>query len=175
MTSRVFHCHHRRRSSGKSERCRRRPDVRASMSTSQRTCPSSSRTGSRSSHSAASWHCLSDLFDSVAHKPPQSGLLIWSSARSCFSSRSRYYRGIGASEDDDARAGVLPAEACRAAGPSDGGAEVQNDVLDAEARLDELRQRNEADGPLFKLRDEPRLTPVGKLLRRTSIDELPSS
>jgi exopolysaccharide biosynthesis polyprenyl glycosylphosphotransferase len=46
-------------------------------------------------------------------------------------------------------------------------------VVDAEERLAELRHRNEADGPLFKLRDDPRITRVGKVLRRMSIDELP--
>ena len=45
--------------------------------------------------------------------------------------------------------------------------------IDAEARLAELLDRNEADGPLFKLREDPRLTPVGKLFRRLSVDELP--
>ncbi len=44
---------------------------------------------------------------------------------------------------------------------------------DAEARLEELRHLNEADGPIFKMRDDPRRTPIGKLLRRTSLDELP--
>ena len=44
---------------------------------------------------------------------------------------------------------------------------------DAEQRLQELLDRNEADGPLFKIREDPRLTRVGKWLRRTSIDELP--
>jgi exopolysaccharide biosynthesis polyprenyl glycosylphosphotransferase len=46
-------------------------------------------------------------------------------------------------------------------------------VEDAEARLVELRELNEADGPLFKIRDDPRVTRVGPFLRRTSIDELP--
>jgi exopolysaccharide biosynthesis polyprenyl glycosylphosphotransferase len=46
-------------------------------------------------------------------------------------------------------------------------------VVDAEARLVELAARNEADGPLFKLRDDPRVTPVGRVLRKLSIDELP--
>jgi lipopolysaccharide/colanic/teichoic acid biosynthesis glycosyltransferase len=45
--------------------------------------------------------------------------------------------------------------------------------LDAEERLAELRHRNETDGPVFKIRLDPRMTRVGSLLRRTSLDELP--
>jgi exopolysaccharide biosynthesis polyprenyl glycosylphosphotransferase len=45
-------------------------------------------------------------------------------------------------------------------------------VPDAEARKDALRHRNEADG-LFKIADDPRITRVGRLLRATSLDELP--
>jgi exopolysaccharide biosynthesis polyprenyl glycosylphosphotransferase len=45
-------------------------------------------------------------------------------------------------------------------------------VADAEARLAEVRDRNEADGPLFKLRDDPRRTRVGRWLRRASLDEV---
>lgn len=45
--------------------------------------------------------------------------------------------------------------------------------VDAELRLADLLHRNEADGPLFKLRQDPRVTRVGNFLRRTSIDELP--
>jgi exopolysaccharide biosynthesis polyprenyl glycosylphosphotransferase len=44
---------------------------------------------------------------------------------------------------------------------------------DADKLLEELRERNEAIGPLFKMRDDPRITRVGKLLRRWSLDELP--
>ena len=46
-------------------------------------------------------------------------------------------------------------------------------VVDAESRLRELEHLNEKDGPAFKMRDDPRLTPIGKLLRRFSIDEWP--
>jgi lipopolysaccharide/colanic/teichoic acid biosynthesis glycosyltransferase len=46
-------------------------------------------------------------------------------------------------------------------------------AADAEDRLAELESRNQADGPLFKIRDDPRITRVGRLLRRTSLDELP--
>jgi exopolysaccharide biosynthesis polyprenyl glycosylphosphotransferase len=46
-------------------------------------------------------------------------------------------------------------------------------VDNAEARKAELAALNEADGPLFKIRNDPRVTRVGRLLRRTSLDELP--
>jgi len=45
--------------------------------------------------------------------------------------------------------------------------------LDAEERRAELLARNEMGGPVFKLTDDPRITPIGKWLRRLSIDELP--
>jgi lipopolysaccharide/colanic/teichoic acid biosynthesis glycosyltransferase len=44
---------------------------------------------------------------------------------------------------------------------------------DAEARLAELRSLNEGAGPLFKMTSDPRVTRVGALLRKYSIDELP--
>jgi exopolysaccharide biosynthesis polyprenyl glycosylphosphotransferase len=46
-------------------------------------------------------------------------------------------------------------------------------VADAEARRAELHALNEGNGLLFKLRDDPRVTKVGKYLRRFSVDELP--
>ncbi|HYZ97971.1 MAG TPA: sugar transferase [Acidimicrobiales bacterium] len=45
--------------------------------------------------------------------------------------------------------------------------------VDAEARLADLRQRNERHGPLFKVSGDPRVTPIGGLLRAAAIDELP--
>ena len=43
----------------------------------------------------------------------------------------------------------------------------------AEAKLDDLLGQNEMDGPVFKIKDDPRITRVGKFIRKTSIDELP--
>jgi exopolysaccharide biosynthesis polyprenyl glycosylphosphotransferase len=45
--------------------------------------------------------------------------------------------------------------------------------VDAEARLGDLQAANERAGPLFKVKDDPRVTPVGRILRATSLDELP--
>lgn len=44
---------------------------------------------------------------------------------------------------------------------------------DAEAHLEELQAQNEKDGPVFKMHDDPRITRVGRLIRKTSLDELP--
>jgi exopolysaccharide biosynthesis polyprenyl glycosylphosphotransferase len=46
-------------------------------------------------------------------------------------------------------------------------------VIGADLMLEKLRDLNEADGPLFKLRKDPRVTRVGRTLRKYSIDELP--
>ncbi|MEU8353186.1 MULTISPECIES: sugar transferase [Streptomyces] len=46
-------------------------------------------------------------------------------------------------------------------------------VVDAEERRAELAAANEQDGPLFKMRRDPRVTRVGRFLRRSSLDELP--
>ena len=45
--------------------------------------------------------------------------------------------------------------------------------VDAEARKKELMAQNEMNGLMFKMEDDPRITKVGKFIRRTSIDELP--
>jgi exopolysaccharide biosynthesis polyprenyl glycosylphosphotransferase len=45
--------------------------------------------------------------------------------------------------------------------------------IDAEARLAELVSKNEMKGHMFKMRDDPRITPLGRTLRRRHIDELP--
>jgi exopolysaccharide biosynthesis polyprenyl glycosylphosphotransferase len=46
-------------------------------------------------------------------------------------------------------------------------------VPDAEKMMAALEARNEAAGPVFKMKHDPRITPVGRWLRRTSLDELP--
>ena len=45
--------------------------------------------------------------------------------------------------------------------------------VDAEERLQELMHLNEQSGPVFKIKDDPRITKVGKFIRKTSLDELP--
>jgi lipopolysaccharide/colanic/teichoic acid biosynthesis glycosyltransferase len=44
---------------------------------------------------------------------------------------------------------------------------------DAELELEKIRARNEMHGPVFKIRDDPRIIPIGKFLRRYHVDELP--
>ena len=46
-------------------------------------------------------------------------------------------------------------------------------VADAEARLDQLADQNEAEGPIFKITADPRITRVGRFIRKTRLDELP--
>ena len=45
--------------------------------------------------------------------------------------------------------------------------------VNAEQMLDNLLDQNEMSGPVFKIRQDPRITRVGRLIRKTSIDELP--
>ena len=46
-------------------------------------------------------------------------------------------------------------------------------VPDAEKRMRDIEHLNEVSGPVFKIKNDPRITPLGKFLRKTSIDELP--
>jgi exopolysaccharide biosynthesis polyprenyl glycosylphosphotransferase len=46
-------------------------------------------------------------------------------------------------------------------------------VVDAEKRLKDIEHLNEVSGPVFKIKNDPRITPIGRFLRKTSIDELP--
>jgi exopolysaccharide biosynthesis polyprenyl glycosylphosphotransferase len=46
-------------------------------------------------------------------------------------------------------------------------------VVDAEKRMKEVEHLNEVSGPVFKIKNDPRITPLGRFLRKTSIDELP--
>ncbi len=45
--------------------------------------------------------------------------------------------------------------------------------VDAEKKLDDLLENNEMDGPAFKIKDDPRITRIGRFIRKTSLDELP--
>lgn len=46
-------------------------------------------------------------------------------------------------------------------------------IVDAERYKEKLLEQNEMNGPMFKIKNDPRVTKVGKFIRRTSIDELP--
>jgi exopolysaccharide biosynthesis polyprenyl glycosylphosphotransferase len=46
-------------------------------------------------------------------------------------------------------------------------------VVDAEKRMSEVEHLNEVSGPVFKIKNDPRITPIGRFLRKMSIDELP--
>jgi len=46
-------------------------------------------------------------------------------------------------------------------------------IPDAEDLLEKLKNKDEQSGPVFKIKDDPRITKIGKFLRKTSLDELP--
>ena len=46
-------------------------------------------------------------------------------------------------------------------------------IVNAEELKEKLKDKNEMSGPMFKIKDDPRITKVGKFIRKTSIDELP--
>ena len=46
-------------------------------------------------------------------------------------------------------------------------------VINAEELKEQLESQNEMSGPMFKIKDDPRITKIGKFIRKTSIDELP--
>ena len=46
-------------------------------------------------------------------------------------------------------------------------------IVNAEDLIPELEKKNEADGPVFKIENDPRITKIGRILRKTSLDELP--
>ncbi|TPE20413.1 sugar transferase [Clostridium perfringens] len=46
-------------------------------------------------------------------------------------------------------------------------------VVNAEEIKDKLKEQNEMSGPMFKMKNDPRITKIGKFIRKTSIDELP--
>jgi exopolysaccharide biosynthesis polyprenyl glycosylphosphotransferase len=46
-------------------------------------------------------------------------------------------------------------------------------ILNAESMVEELQHQNESDGPTFKIENDPRITKIGKFLRKTSLDEFP--
>jgi len=46
-------------------------------------------------------------------------------------------------------------------------------IADADKMVHKLRDKNQSDGPVFKIKDDPRITRIGKFLRKTGLDELP--
>lgn len=50
---------------------------------------------------------------------------------------------------------------------------IRSMIPNAEQILDQLLEKNEMEGPAFKMKDDPRITRFGRFIRKTSIDELP--
>ena len=46
-------------------------------------------------------------------------------------------------------------------------------IVDADKKLAELKSQNEVEGPMFKMKEDPRITKIGKFIRKHSFDELP--
>lgn len=46
-------------------------------------------------------------------------------------------------------------------------------IMNADTFITDLEKKNEAQGPMFKIKDDPRVTKIGRFIRKTSIDELP--
>ena len=46
-------------------------------------------------------------------------------------------------------------------------------IVNADKMLDKLKEQNDVDGPMFKMKDDPRITKVGNFIRKHSLDELP--
>jgi hypothetical protein len=78
--------------------------------------------------------------------------------------------------DDQTRqsgAGVLPAGSHRQGRAGVPVLQVPLEYREADRRRVELEARNEQQGPVFKMKADPRITPVGQFLRRSSMDEIP--
>lgn len=50
---------------------------------------------------------------------------------------------------------------------------IRSMCMDAEKRMEEVQEKNEIQGPMFKMKNDPRITKVGKFIRKSSLDELP--
>jgi len=74
---------------------------------------------------------------------------------------------------DSKGSALFKQERCGKGGQSFNMLKFRSMVCNAEELLKELKDKNEQAGPVFKIRNDPRITRVGKIIRRTSIDELP--